>query len=371
MKESIFRKAVKRLEIAIRRGFIASLQFRGRFRSKTDKSGKALPLQLPEHPTILFLRQDRLGDAIVSTPVFLALYKKYPAAHFIMLLGENNKGMADLLPIPCEIVIYRKKPFADLVMLSKLRRRKIDVLIDLMDNPSSTSSILTAAISARYSVGIEKENSSSYTHTVPLVDRAKFHVARRIAELVRPFGIDPDSLSLRPVLKDLVVQQTPGRIGLVISAGAASRYASVEANAGIAAGVLAEGYATEVIIFFHPKDKKLAEQIIDRTNDSRIKLGKATTKFAEYAAQIKSCELIISPDTSALHLCSAYGIPVVGLYAPFPPELHYWTPIGVPYEMIVQEPSLESLAAADVIELVRKLRERVKPQVRQEAITSA
>ncbi len=337
---------------------MASLQFHSRFGK--DPLHPALPLQLPENPTILFLRQDRLGDAIISTPVFIELHKKYPKAHFIMLLGENNRGIADLLPIDCEIIIYRKKPLRDMNMLRKLRKRKIDVLIDLMDNPSTTSSILTAAISARYSIGIDKANSSSYNITVPLVDRAKFHIARRLAELLRPFGIDPDNISLQPKLKASSNNTIEGRIGLVISAGAVNRYIPVKTNAEIAEGMISGGYASEVMILFHPKDKKLADDIISRTSDSRIKLAAATDNFSEYAAQIRSCEVIISPDTSALHLCSAYGIPVLGLYAPFPPELHYWTPIGVPYEMIISEPSLESLQANNVIEHLKELVEKVR-----------
>ncbi len=359
MKESKLNKALKQVEITIRRVFMSSLQFRSRFRK--DRAHPSLPLQLPKNPTILFLRQDRLGDAIISTPIFIELYKKYPNAHFIMLLGENNQGIADLLPIPCEIVIYHKQPLADMNMLRKLRKRKIDVLIDLMDNPSTTSSILAAAISARYSIGIEKANSSSYNITVPLVDRAKFHIARRIAELLKPFGIDPEGISLRPTLKDIPVNKIDGRLGLVISAGAANRHVSVKTNAEIAKGIIDGGFASEVIILFHPKDRKLADEIISKTTDPRIKLAPATDSFFEYAAQIKSCSIVISPDTSALHLCSAYGIPVLGLYAPFPPELHYWTPIGVPYEMIISEPSLELLEASNVIEHLKKLVEKVKP----------
>ena len=115
-----------------------------------------------------------------------------------------------------------------------------------------------------------------------------------------------------------------------------------------------------MIILFHPKDRKLADDIISRTQNSQITLAAETYNFSEYAEQLRSCEFVLSPDTSALHLCSAYGIPVVGIYAPFPPELHYWTPIGVPYEMIIQYPSLESLEAGNVIEHLEKLMNKVK-----------
>jgi len=61
-------------------------------------------------------------------------------------------------------------------MLRNLRKRKIDILIDLIDNTSSTSSILISAITPKFSIGIEKDNSASYDATVPLVDRSKNHM---------------------------------------------------------------------------------------------------------------------------------------------------------------------------------------------------
>jgi ADP-heptose:LPS heptosyltransferase len=363
VKEVRTKKAFKQIEIALRRGFIAFLQFRSRF----DKHERhiSLPLDVGTKPTILFLRQDRLGDAIISTPVFIELHKKYPDGRFIMLLGENNKGIAELLTVPSEIIVYKKKPLADIAMLRRLRKRKIDVLIDLMDNPSSTSSIMTAAISARYSLGIQKENSSSYNVVVPLVDRAKFHISRRIAELLRPFGIDPDSVDLRARLKDTQTKQVEGRLGLVISAGVPDRQLSLMVNAQVAKQALSVEGISEVMIFYHPKDKNAAETIQQSASDPRILLAPLSYTFAEYAAVLNTCEFVITPDTSAVHLCSAYEIPVVVMTNPFPPTLHYWTPIGVPYEMITEE--IRSIEPTTVIARLKLLIKKVKSEVPEAA----
>ncbi len=363
INRSQVKKIGKGIEHAIRRTFISSLKFRSRFKSPP---ASVLPVDLPENPTILFLRQDRLGDAIVSTPVLVELYKKYPNAHFVILLGDNNKGIAELLPIPCEVVIYRKKPFADSLMLRRLRRRKIDILIDLIDNPSSTSSILITAIAPKFAIGIEKDNSSSYNYTVPLLNRSQFHIARRIAELLRPFGIDTQNLSLQPKLKELTIKRISGKVGIIISAGAPDRYIPQRIIAETAENLLSNGFATEVQLLFHPKDKKLAHEIIKTISDPRIILSEPTYSFLDYAKKIASCEFIISPDTSAIHLCSAYNIPVIGVYAPFPPELHYWTPIGVPYEMIVGRPNLEHLRSEEIMEATQKLVKVIKPQLTEQ-----
>jgi ADP-heptose:LPS heptosyltransferase len=365
VRESRLKNVGKKIELAVRRAFISFLQFQSRFRKKGNLP--TLPLQLPENPTILFLRQDKLGDAIISTPLLSAMFKKFPAAHFIMLLGEKNKGIAELLPIPCEIITYKKSFFSDIVMLRKLRRRKIDVLIDLMDNPSSTSSIIAPAISAAYSVGIEKENAVSYTILVPLLDRSSNHITRRLLELARPFGIDPESIPLRAVLKKLPVTKIEGRAGLVISAGVIERQLLPDVNAEIASEIIVRGYASQVMIFYDPKDRSLAESIVRSANSPRVMLAPLTKEFPEYAAILCTCELVITPDTSAVHLCSAYNIPVVVMTNPFPPTLHYWTPIDVPYELIHKE-SVRSLKAKTVIEHLENLLKKIKPDILETAI---
>jgi len=345
---------LKKIELAIRRGFISLLSLRS---NKTQTT--TLP-SLGDSPTILFLRQDRLGDAIVTTPLLVALRNKYPSGKFIILLGENNRAIAPLLPIDSQIVIYKKKPIEDLEMLWKLRRQKIDVLIDLMDNPSATSSILTAAIGAKYSIGIAKDNASSYSILVPLIDRGKYHIIRRIAELLRPFGIDPDTLSLKPILQPYGITKIKGMLGLNISAGQPNRRATDATNARIALDAINNNIANQVVIFYHPTDTQRAKQIQLLANNANIVLAEATTSFEEFAWQIASCELLVTPDTSTLHLASAYGIPVVGLFPPSPPTLHYWTPMGVDYEMVIHGPTFETLDAKEVSDALLRLSKRLK-----------
>jgi len=290
------------------------------------------------------------------------LQKKYPKGHFIMLLGKKNKGIAELLPIKSEIFVYEKSFLHDLMMLRELRKRKIDVLIDLMDNPSSTSSLLIPLIAPKYSVGIKKENEVSYSITVPLLDRSKYHISRRLLELAKPFGIDPDQIPLRPVLRDLHAEKKEGRIGLVLSAGVEDRELPLEVNSEIASKIIANAYAKEVILFCHPSDRQRFSQMVKGLDTPHVVLAQLANSFAEYAEQLASCEIIITPDTSAVHLSSAYGIPAVVITNPFPPTLHYWTPIGVPFELIVSEPSVKSANADVVIVYLEKLLERVKTE---------
>ena len=86
MEETRTHRVVKRGELAIRRAFITFLSRR------SLKSSPTLPLQLPDSPTILILRQDRFGDAIITTPLLVALKERYPTARIMVLLGKKIRA---------------------------------------------------------------------------------------------------------------------------------------------------------------------------------------------------------------------------------------------------------------------------------------
>ncbi len=328
------------------------------FLSRRDRTSAALPLELPSSPKILFLRQDRLGDAIISTPLMVSLHGKYPMAKFMVLLGENNKGIAPLLPGKAEFFIYHKNFLKDISMLRDIRKLKIDVLIDLMDNASATSSILAAMIGARYTIGIEKENASVYNVLVPRIDRARYHIARRIAELLRPFGIDPENVDLHSTLSVATLPKVQGRVGYNISAGVESRTVPIENNAKIASAIADCEGVNEVLIFADPKSTTELNEIIKQADNPRVRAAQITHSYADFASQLSTCEYLFTPDTSAVHLGASLGIPIVGLYKPFPADLHYWTPLGVPYELIIKD-SLSDLQANEVVEAFERLRSKI------------
>lgn len=349
-------KRVKRIlkifELAIRRLTLFSLKVVGGNRSAQLTTS---PLELPPDPKILFLRQDRIGDAIITTPLLVAVKHKYPRSRITFLLSRNNAAIVPMLPVDCETVIYQKSWFKDRAMLRKLRKQRFDVAIDMTDNASVTSSLLMASIKPRYAIGIEKENAVVYDILVPRIDRAYNHISARIAELLRPLGIEPGTVDLRPQLKVRRLPVVEGRLGINISAGTEARWAPESTYAAIAKEALTSEAWTEVVIFAEPRDEAKAKEITKLASIDRIHAMSVSGSYSEFASQLSTCSALVTPDTSVVHLAAALGIPQVVVYAPIPKGLHYWTPIGVPYEMMVQSPSLATLEPASVISLLRSL----------------
>jgi len=293
---------------------------------------------------------------LMSTFILTALRERYPHSRIAILLGKNNIGVIPLLPIPCDTYVYRKNMLSDFGMLRKIRREKFDVAIDLTDKASVTSSILLSLIRPNVSIGVEKENSVVYDITVPRASQTKIHITERVAELLRPFGIDPEKVDKRPQLHSNSIRQI-GRVGLNVSSRTEDRSAPPAASAEIARGVLELGFS-EIVVFAAPHDRDRGKETVRLADDPRIHFASKVDSFEAFAEQVATCEYLITADTSVIQIAAATRIPMVLLFKPMYDE-HPWTPVGVPFELHTQYPSLAALEPQPVLRLFRRLLERV------------
>lgn len=294
----------------------------------------------------LFVRQDRIGDVLVSTPLFAELKTAYPASTVDILLSTNNHFVLDNDPFIRKRWVYQKKIFAMMKLLRELRSERYDYVIDLMDNPSATSTLLLAFAGGRWNVGLEKENAYVYDLRVPLLSRKETHIVDRLAELLRVFRINVDNAQLR--LHYYTAQESmdfaadfwkekslTGKavVGINISPTDGVRFWGVE-NFQRFIQHFQERYPMfAVLLLFHPAERSAAD-IIARPFPHVI-LSPETPSFDQFAALIQRLSYLITPDTSAVHLAAAFQVPSVVLYVQSNPDLRIWDPYHAPSETLV------------------------------------
>jgi hypothetical protein len=93
---------LKRTEILFRRLLIRALRYVYKRKNDPDSSGDYNSCKF------LFIRQDRIGDVLVSIPSIHLLKKKYPGASIDFILSENNYFVLDNDPVINRKWIYRK-----------------------------------------------------------------------------------------------------------------------------------------------------------------------------------------------------------------------------------------------------------------------
>jgi ADP-heptose:LPS heptosyltransferase len=330
----------KCIEIGFRRALIRLL---GKLVSRENKYTPDIDYNSCK---FLFIRQDKIGDVLVSTPLFAALKKHYPNSTIDVLLSSKNHFVLQNDPAIRKRWVYNKKFFAALAMMRTIRKEQYDFAIDLMDNPSATSTVLCLLAGARWNVGIEKENSFVYDITVPMLSRKETHIVDRIAQLLKTFAIDlaVESLAVHyypnkesQLFTEKFFQennlQSHNTIGINISAGGYVRFWGVK-NFKEFLLFLNQHYPQyQLLVLYKPTDIALAKKIIADVQNAV--LSPLTKTFDQFAALIQNVKLLVSPDTSAIHLASAFQKPALVMYVQSNKSLRIWEPYGVEYETVV------------------------------------
>ncbi len=352
---------LKRIEILLRRFLIFVLGF---FVRRQNLQSNTIDFNSSK---ILFIRQDRIGDVLISTPIFTAVKAHYPLAIVDVLLSENNHFVLMNDPLIRKRWTYQKRIGKIVSLVKSIRKEKYDFAVDMMDNPSVTSTILCLLFGARWNVGIAKDNNYVYDIRVPMLSRRDTHIIDRIAQLLIPFHIDPktEKLSIQYFTSTesdefaahfLSANQFGKQpvVGINISAGGTARFWGIE-NYRTLLSFLSEKYPKLLqLLLFQPSDKDLATKIVE--NNQNVILSPVTKTFDQFAAFIKRLSFLISPDTSAIHLASAFFIPSVVLYVQSDKALRIWEPYKTDYEVVVTDvDDLSNIQVADVEAAFEKL----------------
>jgi ADP-heptose:LPS heptosyltransferase len=209
-----------------------------------------------------------------------------------------------------------------IILLRKLRKRKYDVVVDMLDNASTTSSIFVKYIKSKFSIGIDKDNRNIYTHVVNLLDKNSFHPVERLAQVLLPFGINADEqeLSLEYNLtkndielaeKKLGSKKKPIRLGINLAGSDLSKFWGVENNIILINQILLKYNEIEIVLFAEEKYSDLLKGILEKTN---VKSAPYVKSVNEFASMLSLCDMIITTDTAAVHFASAWKKPCLALY---------------------------------------------------------
>ncbi len=276
-----------------------------------------------EGSRILLLRHDRIGDIMVSIPFIKKFRSLFPGVQIDILLSKRNiDAKSAVLPYVNNIYVLEKGLFKYMRILRKLNSNKYDMVIDLFDNPSTTSSIIIKLANPLYALGLNKANSSSYTHVVPLLNKNKHHIVERIAQLLLPFGVVPLSRDLHisyPISKErsakavqlLSINNNRVLLGINLAGSDRSKYWGTD-NYIELIKTLNIKYPDFDIIIFHTHD--YANEFNELSKHTICRAAPLTNDFDDYVAMLSLTKIIISPDTAAVHIAAAFKIPCIGLF---------------------------------------------------------
>jgi ADP-heptose:LPS heptosyltransferase len=384
------RSAVKRsmstrgLERIIKQGLIGKLSTLMR-----ATSGPAPDWRAGEH-RILVLRYDRIGDMVLSTGIIRAIALAQPTLKIDVLASVQNAAALEGNPhIGRIIIVNRRRLLSWIAAIIRVRCARFDAVMDVMVMaPSLTTMLIMWASGARHRIGLgDRGHECVFTLPVPRLHDA-IHYVDHSAALLAAFGVHPEAVRDR-YLRDAVltvsrdgahgwgiwrpelfltpaeldwgrscwgrdskgrVDGTGVRLVVNVSAGAAWRYWPSACFVEAIALIRSIFPGMQCLVIGAPQDVKRMRQISRATGVALV----YTARSRQMMSIVASSDAVFTADTSVTHIASAFGKPMLVMFARGKAAL--WGPYDVPGSAVcVAGQSLEELKVSTVIDALTEV----------------
>lgn len=313
-----------------------------------------MDLQNPKK--ILVVQIGKIGDMILTTPLFSGLKILFPDSILKVLASEINKDIPLNHSSVDEVIIYNKNILKNLLLL-KSSIHNIDLWIDPKDNYSRTSELLLKIFNPKKSLGF------NITKNIFDVSLSEYQAGKHAVDInlsaFNCLNISGKKFTLKPSFNiPLEIQekfspdfQESNNLKLLIniSAGNDSRYLVKEVLLEVINKINAFGLTYFTLTGLN-KDKEIINYLLENFRGRNIKYIE-TKNILEISEVIKLNDIVITPDTSVVHICSAFDKPVLALYPDVKWNLEKFTPLSEYCEVLISKDknSLKDISADEIV----------------------
>lgn len=271
---------------------------------------------------ILVIRIGKLGDMVVTSFVFEVIKKNNPDIKITLITKETNRDLLKYNP-NIDKCIYLKKGVKAYLQLFNAGKKAYDLIIDFNDNPSSTTKNIFRFFNATYKCGYNFDSYKKHLNiSVNQLGKKESHIIDRMADFLKETGFEVDPGLVKPVVylgknelfdTEKILNKTSLTITFNISAGAKIRYWQIEKWNELKNEILNLFPNCQILVLSTESDRYLTDEIC-RNNKEKSVINPPVFSIQHFAAFIKQSDILISPDTAAIHFASAFSVPVVALF---------------------------------------------------------
>lgn len=315
---------------------------------------------------VLFLRQDRIGDMIVSTGLLRAISSAHPTISLDVLASPANAPIIrEESYVNTVHILDKRQPWGYATLARRLRRARYDAVIDCMVTaPSRTAMMLMLATGAPHRIGISGRGVDEVLTLAVSQRTGVRHIVDQLATLGTAFGIDSDATDFRPQLTLATAERVEAEQAWS-SAGATADTRRLLVN--VSAGHPDREWpgrhfvgAMRELRTHHPEIRALVIGSPAEAERSQVIASQAGAQVAPTAgiqqavALVAASDLVLTPDTSIAHAAAAFRKPAVVMYTPGVAE--WWHPYGSPYRAITtRDATLATLPMEPVLAAMQNL----------------
>lgn len=278
-----------------------------------------------EMKKILAVRDDRMGDFILTLPAIAALQEAFPAARLTVAVSPSVYPLA-VRVLPGKNVFSHNGAFSQ--FYSFLKNEGFDLAVFFRPRLGTALAAFLAGVPKRLGTGYRGYsflyNLKHYEHR----HRAEKQEAEYSLSLLKPLGIEKsllfDTLSIDAdeidgVWKKFGLDLSKNWVALHPGSGGSSPNWPKQNYIGLAKKLAEAGFS---VLWTGSMSE------LQGINGPGVTLD-GKTEVWDLACLYSRCQLVIAPSTGPLHLASLVGTPVVGIYSPVRVNSpRRWGPLG-------------------------------------------
>ena len=291
-----------------------------------DKNKKNINLEPIKMNRILFLRTDgKIGDFIISSFIFREIKKYYPN---IKIEVVADKSLENLLKLSKNIDKYyifdRKKLHEWRNIVKILRKNKYDALLDSTEGLKYKQVYLLNRVNATVNVGYNKDDYKIYNKNIKQNNTLK--MTEIYKQMMKSINIEikdtkydvPVSKESEKNVKMFLKENNVKEKIIALNFFGASRSRKInEENALIIIRRLSEMYKNyKIIILDSPNDRETIYNILAKADNKNVLFFENSKTILDSISIIKKSDLVVSLDTSILHIAEGLNKKVMAFYGP-------------------------------------------------------
>ncbi len=305
---------------------------------------------------ILIVQLGKLGDLILTTPLFSELKKKYKA-DISLLVHKRTEQLLEVIPYISNTFIYDKKLLSIPLLLHSIRKHHFDLLIDVKDHYSSESYYIAKFSKAKIKIGFN-QNKTVFNYSIPAdYEQEKTHAVFRNLNPLEYFNSE---LPINPPRPKLIIPESSinnfkkflGYYSITefafinYSASSKTRYWAIDKWKKLINEKI--GSSVSIVISGLLSDKDEINQIVSGTKNTYLYISE---DIKNILPAIESAKFVISPDTSVTHIASAFNKPQLAIFSNYERNTNKFLPLSDKYVIVLpteKSAALSSLGYEEV-----------------------
>lgn len=292
---------------------------------------------------VLAVRQDRLGDALLTLPALEALKASGRVEKLVLQVRRELVPLMGCFPPVDEVhpTDYRLNAGEMRAQVAWLRQEQFDAALLFKPN-SEAHTLITASAKVPIRIGsTDRDYASMLTHGLELTREWDQHEAERCWQLARLLVPDlppPGKGSLNVTERSELVR--PGDYFVVApGTGGTTRRWPAGRFARLARSIKQSTGWSPVVVGAARERDVAQEMAADSVAPFRDLVGR--TDVLELARVVAGAKLVVCANTGPRHLAAALGVPVLTIETMPDPGLWYrrYAPWQVEHEAVLEEPT--------------------------------